>query len=170
MNRPLASVLVTVLCLAGCATYRQNLVLEPVGPPSAPTSAAGSAGSLVVFSAFEAGGTGDPERARHTSYKLFTDDGKLLQAVRNNSGTAVDDPTLVELVPGTYRVVARANGHGLVTVPVVVAANRVTTVHLEGGGPAPDLVTLTAANAVRLPDGQRVGWRAASTNSGPASR
>lgn len=164
MNRPLAPLLAAVLWLAGCAAYQQNLVLEPVGPRPTQPSSTGTQGSLVVFSAFETDTNLDPEYARHSRYKIFTDDGKLLQTVRNDSGTRFEGPVSVELAPGSYRVVARANGYGPVTVPVVIAANQVTTVHLEGDGSSPDQASLTPTNAVRLPDGQRVGWRAAPAN------
>ena len=54
-------------------------------------------------------------------------------------------------------MVARANGYGTVTVAVVVAANRVTTVHLEGG--SSDETADNQNDTVRLPDGNMVGWR-----------
>jgi len=64
------------------------------------------------------------------------------------------------LPAGTYRVVARANGYGIVTVPVVIEKNQVTTVHLEGGGSWENEVARSQSDAVRLPDGRIVGWRA----------
>jgi hypothetical protein len=54
---------------------------------------------------------------------------------RNDNGTSWEGPAEVQLPPGKYRVVARANGYGTVTVPVTVAAKQTTTVHLEGGTP-----------------------------------
>jgi hypothetical protein len=41
----------------------------------------------------------------------------------------------VKLPAGQYLVTARASGYGYVTVPVVIAADRNTIVHLETGSP-----------------------------------
>ena len=61
------------------------------------------------------------------------------------------------LAPGKYRVVAHANGYGTVTVPVVIDATHVTTVHLNGG--SSDETADNQNDTVRLPDGNVVGWR-----------
>ena len=164
MNRPLAPLLAAALWLTGCDDYQQNLVLAPVGPRPVQPASTGTQGSLVVFLAFETDPNLDPEYARHSRYKIFAEDGKLLQVVRNDSGIHYQGPVSVELAPGSYRVVARANGYGPVTMPIVIAANQVTTLHLEGDGSSPDQASLTPANSVRLPDGRRVGWRAAPAN------
>ena len=150
------------LLLPGCATNRSGLVLDSVGPSPEYSSAAGSGGSLVVFSAFDTSlrFSDDPYRKRCTDYKLFSDDGKLLRMVHNDSDTLLEGPVSVALPAGRYRVSARANGYGSVTVPVVILAQRTTTVHLEGGASWPDRTTLASSNPVRLPDGQIIGWRA----------
>jgi hypothetical protein len=165
MNTPwgLAPLLAAVL-FAGCASTRDSLVLAPVGPPPDMAAASASTGSLVVFSAFERNAPlppGPDYRRRYSDYRILSADGQLVQTVSNDTGSAVGAPLEVKLAPGTYRVVAPANGYGVVTVPVVVVAARTTTVHLEGG--------LTRASdqagdaAVRLPDGRVVGWRAQET-------
>jgi len=153
--------------LSGCASAQHGLTLNPVGPPSVQPTAANDTGTLVVFSAYDvtAAGVGDYEHRRHYSdYKIFSPDGKLLQTVHNDSNTVLREATRVKLPAGTYRVVAKANGYGMVTVPVVIEKNEVTTVHLEGGGSWPNESAFTQANAVRLPDGQIVGWRAPEEN------
>jgi hypothetical protein len=66
---------------------------------------------------------------------------------------------------GPYRVAARANGYGEVIVPVVIRANQVTTVHLEGSPAWPNGRELTKSDPVRLPDGEMAGWRARSDTS-----
>jgi hypothetical protein len=50
--------------------------------------------------------------------------------------------------------VAQANGYGTVPVPVVIRADQVTTVHLEGGASWPNNAALVGSNPVRLPDGK----------------
>ena len=86
-------------------------------------------------------------------------DGRLLKKIHNNDDTMLQRPVGVGLPAGKYSVQARANGYGLVSVPVMIQAGRNTVVHLEGGSnfgnhPAND------TNMVRLPDGRIVGWRA----------
>jgi hypothetical protein len=152
--------------LLGCATGRNGLALDTVGPPlSQPTAANSTNGTLVVYSAYEVNAdfnSRDPYRPEYSDYKIFTADGKLLQRVHNNSGTILQDPVAVGLPPGKYRVSARANSYGYVTVPVIVEAQQSTILHLEGGSSWPNESAFNQTNAVRLPDGQIIGWKAAS--------
>ena len=73
----------------------------------------------------------DEYRPRYTDYKILTGPGEFLQVVHNDSGTLMQKPARVRLPAGDYRVVAWANGRGLVTVPVVIAAQQLTLVHLD---------------------------------------
>jgi len=149
--------------ISGCAGDGHPLVLDPVGPRPLQPVVVNSNGSLVVYSAFDVladFNSVDPERRRHTDYRILSEDGRLLQKVNNDTRTILEGPVAVALPAGNYRVVARAQGYKLVTVPVVIAANRVTTVHLEGGDSWPNKAAFNGTNAVRLPDGRIVGWRA----------
>jgi hypothetical protein len=159
--------LATVALLSGCASQRPALVLDPVGPAPVPAGVAGSSGTLMVFSAFRQGANfnGPPYRRQYTDYKILSPTGKLLQWVRNDGGTLVAAPKPVALPTGTYRVVARANGYGEITVPVVIRPNQATLVHLEGSASWPDRKQLAASNPVRLPDGEIAGWRASVDRS-----
>ena len=121
----------------------------------------------MVFSAFRQGAdfSAPPYRREYTDYRILSSDGKLLQWVRNDGGALEAAPKPVALPTGTYRVVARANGYGEVTVPVVIRPNQVTTVHLEGSPSWPDRKQLAASNPVCLPDGEIAGWRASPDSS-----
>jgi len=149
--------------LAGCAQTGQTLVLEPVGPPPASFAQPSTAnGTLVVYSAFSVNfdfNARDPYHQEYSDYRIFSQDGKFLQRVHNDSGFDWSSPAVVSLPAGRYRVVAQANGCGVVTVPVQVEANQITTVHLEGDSSWPNKNPSLKANAVRLPDGRFVGWR-----------
>ena len=79
--------------------------------------------------------------------------------------TILQDPAPVELPAGKYRVVANANGYGQVTIPVIIEAQQTTVLHLEGGGSWLNEAEFNQTNAVRLPDGQIVGWRTAAEHS-----
>jgi hypothetical protein len=153
--------------LSGCASDRSGLVLDPVGPPPGQSSTTSSStnGTLVVYSAYDVDANWnarDPRRPVYSDYKIFSPDGNLLRAVHNNSGTILQDPVPVELPVGKYRVMANANGYGRITIPVVIEAHQTTVLHLEGGGSWPDESVFNQTNAVRLPDGQIIGWKSAS--------
>jgi hypothetical protein len=156
-----------VILLTGCATGKSNLVLDPVGPAPARAPAVQTTdGTLVVYSAYVTHADSsvlDPDVPEHSDYEIFTADGKLLRRVHNNWGGMLQDAEPVELPAGTYRVFARASRFGMVTVPVVIEAQKRTVLHLEGDNDWLDKSVVNARNAVRLPDGQIIGWRAAST-------
>jgi hypothetical protein len=119
---------------------------------------------LVVFSAYDQDAHFNdlPYRRVHSDYSILTTDGKLLQTVHNDNGTSAGGPKEVLLPAGRYQVVARANGYGAVTVPIVIGTHQTTTVHLEGGNPCGNMAPSGQANPVRLPDGEIAGWRASS--------
>lgn len=156
------SLLAAVVLIEGCVAQPRDLVLDPIGPPGSPLAGAGSNGTLRVFSAFDphADFNALPYLRHYTGYKITRPDGQLVQTVHNDDTTLSASPCKVELPPGAYSVVARANGYGVVTVPVIIRAGQVTTVHLEGGSSWQNRPQLSQSNPVRLPDGEIVGWRA----------
>jgi hypothetical protein len=160
------SVVTVSALLSGCATGN-SLVLGTVGPIPAQTAVGNSSnGTLVVYSANKVNADfnmRDPNGHEYSDYVIFTTDGKILQRIHNNSGTFLQDPAQVELPPGKYRVVARANGYGHATVPVIIASQQTTVLHLEGDFHWPDESVFNQTNAVRLPDGNIVGWKSASS-------
>jgi hypothetical protein len=168
MKRIVSPLALLALCaaaaLTGCVQGRRPLVLDTVGPAMANHSVVETNGSLVVFSAF------DPTphfsslsyRIYYTDYRVLSEDGTLLQSVQNDTGTALEGPKTVSLPPGKYCIVARANGYGRVTVPVLIEARRTTTVHLEGSAASETGASAVHEELVRLPDGRIVGWRGGS--------
>lgn len=153
------------ILLSGCATGKGGMAPAAVGPaPARPTAVNSTDGTLVVYSAYAVNADfnrRDPYRSEYSDYEIYTTAGKLLQRVHNDSGTVLQDPVPVELPVGKYCVVARANGYGHVTIPVVIGAGQNTVLHLEGRDSWPDPAAFNQTNAVRLPDGQVIGWRAA---------
>jgi hypothetical protein len=151
---------------SGCATGKDDLVLDTAGPSPDQAQANNSTnGTLVVYSAFKRNadfGSRAPNSPEYSDYKIFTTDGEILRKVHNNSGTILQDAVPVELSPGKYHIMTHANGYGrYVVVPVVIAAGQTTILHLEGGGFWPDESAFNKTNAVRLPDGLVIGWKAA---------
>jgi len=158
-----ASVLVLAGWLTGCASAHHEVVLQPVGPPPGASEAASSEGSLVVYSAQNSAPdfNQSPYRRSYTDYEVLSADGTtVVRKVHNDTGKMVEGPARVSLPVGSYRVVARANGYGTVTVPVVIKGNQVTTVHLEGSVWWPARSPIHESNPVRLPHGEIAGWRA----------
>jgi len=166
-NSILALGAVVLVVATGCSTFQpETLVLDNVGPdPSAAADLTATNGTLEVYSAYRAGADfniRDDYRHEFSSYQILTANGKRLQMVINDSGTILQRPATVPLAPGQYRVVARANSYGEVTVPVTIATGQNTVVHLEGGVRWPGSLGLNETNSVRLPDGEIVGWRGQS--------
>ena len=154
-----------ILAGVGCATHHGDLVLERVGPAQESQTHAKSEGSLVVYSALDQSPhfNGSDYHTWYSGYEVMSEDGRVVKKVTNDTGTVVEGPAEVKLPPGKYRVKARANGYGLVTVPVLIESERLTTVHLDGGERWTGDNAIAKSNAVRLPRGGVVGWRA-STN------
>ncbi len=153
---------VAALGTVGCAQARVQTVAELVGPAPEVSVTADhrAAGTLMVYSAFETNSLGaspfDDIRP-HTAYELLSESGTLLQKIDNREGGLDEGPTAVKLAPGVYRVIARANGHGAVSVAVKVEDHRVTSVHLDGEG-----ASIADQNkAIHLASGETIGWSAA---------
>jgi len=163
-----AGLVASGIFLAGCGTGYNNMTLDTVGPVPATASLAttsGDKGTLVVYSAYKRNAdfnSRDPHREEYSDYRIFTADGRPFLNIHNNSGTILEGPASVSLAPGKYRVFARANGYGYVTVPTIVETGQTTTLHLEGGGSWANTTMFNQTNAVRLPDGKIVGWKTAS--------
>jgi len=155
---------------AGCfSTPQRGLVLDPIGPPPVHASGPGLQGSLVVFSAFDPAPdpTGDPYRHPYSNYRIYSKDGKIVQRVHNDNHALFDAPKEVPLPVDSYRVVAHANGYGIVTVPVVIRPGQRTTVHLEGSPAWADKAAFADSNPVCLPHGEIAGWRADTGSTSP---
>src|SRR5439155_10513990 len=96
---------------SGCAFKGQNVVLAPVGPPLLVEASRGAReGTLAVYTALDIGTPGEPDHARyHSDYRIYSLDGRSLKYVRNRVATYSEDPVVVSLPPGRYKVVARAS-------------------------------------------------------------
>jgi hypothetical protein len=150
--------------LAGCAGMRSDLVLDTAGPmPGQAPPAASGPGTLIVYSAGKVNAdfnASDPSRREYSDYRILNADRKLVKRVHNATEDVLEAPVSVELSPGKYFVVARSNGYGVVTVPVIIAPAQQTILHLDGHWPNES--SFNQNNAVRLPDGEIVGWKSAS--------
>jgi hypothetical protein len=147
------------LLLAGCSLNKSMLVLDPVGPPPAAVGQTNLPGTLIVYSAFSPHGSPGIDRPVYTSYQLLQE-GQPPRRMKNDPMNALGGPLPATLQPGTYTVVAKANGFGKVKVPVTIRGGQTTVVHLEQGGSWPNREEIIKTGASCLPDGRVVGWRA----------
>ena len=156
--------LLTLVCLgwlcASCATHR-HLVLDPVGPPSAtsPLDFVGT-GFLKVYSATETREVGKfINYYPHTPYTIYSTNGQKFRWIENSVAFIDESPALVRLPAGAYTIEAKDDDYGRVVVPIVIKGGDTTIVYLEARK-LPSGEALSPTNAVRLPNGRLVGWRA----------
>jgi hypothetical protein len=88
-------------------------------------------GYLKVYSASDEVRNGDVRYFPHTSYVIYTINGKLFKNVKNHRSTDDEVPELVSLPVGRYTVVARSVRDGYVRMYVVVEEDQQTILHLD---------------------------------------
>lgn len=115
--------------VTGCSTTVP--VLDRVGPAPSKVSRSVAEGRIVVYSATETHPDGDNTYYYpHTSYTIYTPDGKRFKWVENHIGLNDQSPTLVTLPAGHYDVHAQSD-FGPVIVPVLIKPFKTTEVNLE---------------------------------------
>ena len=99
------------------------------GPPDHGTGLA--EGYLLVYSATDEVSDGDLPFNPHSSYLIYTLDGKLFKSVENHMSRSDEIPDIVRLPAGSYIVDARSTNNGYVRVRVVIKSNRQTVLDLD---------------------------------------
>ena len=164
-----------VVCLFGCASSAPLTVSGPVGPAPTERAKASASSSLQVYSARvrapvdlnkeeflwnnDFGKNDFLYEPAHSDYTICTQDGKVFKHVRNAQDPNDPQPAVVPLPPGNYEVKAKARDLGVVTIPVVVEAGKLTKVNLQRGR-NPVVESVARSNAVLLDGYLIVGWRA----------
>jgi hypothetical protein len=98
------------------------------------TSGQLSQGSLVVYSATDEFEDGDVPYYAHSSYTIYTADGKLFKDVENHISRSDEIPEVVTMPAGSYLIEARSQRDGYVRVPVVIKSGRQTILDLDSRG------------------------------------
>ena len=62
----------------------------------------------------------------HSSYSIYTTDGKFFKNVENHISRSDEIPALVTLPAGSYTIEARSENRGYVHLPIVITAGRRT--------------------------------------------
>ena len=87
-----------------------------------------SQGYLAVYSATDQFDDGGVLYYAHSSYSIYTIDGKFFKNVGNHISRSDEIPALVMLSTGSYTVEVRSESRGYVRVPIVVTAGQRTVV------------------------------------------
>jgi hypothetical protein len=87
-------------------------------------------GYLLVYSATDEFSDGDLVFNAHSSYLIYTTDGKLFKSVENHMSRSDEIPERVSLLAGSYIVEARSANNGYVRVRVVIKPSRLTLLDL----------------------------------------
>ena len=91
-------------------------------------------GYLLVYSATDEVSDGELPFNPHSSYLIYTADGKLFKSVENHMSRSDEIPDIVRLPPGFYIVEARSANNGYVRVRVVIKPSRQTVLDLDSTG------------------------------------
>jgi hypothetical protein len=83
-------------------------------------------GYLLVFSATDQFDDGGTFYYPHSSYSIYTADGKYFKNIENHISRSDEIPTLVTLPAGSYTVEVRSEVHGYIRLPIVITARRRT--------------------------------------------
>jgi hypothetical protein len=88
-------------------------------------------GYLLVYSATGEFSDGDLIFNAHSSYSIYTTDGKLFKNVENHMSRSDEIPELVTLPVGSYTIEARSESEGYVRVRVIIRGGLRTVVDLD---------------------------------------
>ena len=99
------------------------------GPPDHGTRL--TEGYLLVYSATDEVSDGDLTFNPHSSYLIYTPNGKLFKSVENHMSRSDEIPDIVKLPAGSYIVEARSSNNGYVRVRVVIKPSRQTVLGLD---------------------------------------
>ena len=88
-------------------------------------------GYLLVYSATDPFDDGDLVFNAHSSYSVYTPDGKLFKNVENHISRSDEIPELVTLPVGSYTIQARSERQGYVRVSVVIRTGQHAVLHLD---------------------------------------
>ncbi|PZR74282.1 MAG: hypothetical protein DLM52_09700 [Chthoniobacterales bacterium] len=152
------------MLLTSFASAQPTIVSAPVGPRPPGLHEGDYIGFLTVYSATEQHPNGDNTYANvHTDYRIYAADGRLFKQVRNSLSPTDETPERMTLPKGSYVVVAQSETMGTVHIPVVIQTGKATDLRLERVKDwKPTAISARDSDYVRLPNGQIIGYRAAS--------
>lgn len=90
-------------------------------------------GQLTVYSATDRSEDGGLEYYAHSSYAIYTADGRLFKRVENHLSATDETPDTVSLPIGSYIVEARSENDGYVRIPITIKKGQRTSLDLDLG-------------------------------------
>jgi hypothetical protein len=135
LSKAVLLIVPSVLCLGG-STAAQAGDRDPLSPGAVRPGnwnyhAESRQGYLKVYSASDVVRDGDTRYFPHSSYVIYTIDGRLFKNVKNHLSADDEIPEIVSLPVGSYRVVARSEGNGYVRMLVVIKEDQETILNLD---------------------------------------
>jgi len=122
-------------CLSGPtaaqAGGKDPLSPGPVRPGNLDYRTESPQGYLKVYSATDRFKDGDARYFPHSSYAIYTIDGRLYENVRNHRSADDEVPEAVALPVGTYTVVARSERGGYAGMLVVIKEGKQVVLNLD---------------------------------------
>ena len=136
ITRSVAKTALVIVCCTSALTIaqagaRDASFARAVRPGTQDYRIGAAEGYLLVYSATDEFEDGDLLFYAHSSYSIYTADGKLLKNVENHMSRSDEIPQLVTLAPGSYTVEARSGKNGYLRVPVQIKPGRQTIVDLD---------------------------------------
>jgi len=130
-----ASLLVSLGLVSGNVAIAKagsdRLVIGPERPRTFGYGTTSGEGYLFVYSATGESSDGDLAFYPHSSYVIYTGNGKFVKNVENHMSRGDELPELVRLAPGFYTVEPQSAKDGYVRIQVVIKAGRRTILDLE---------------------------------------
>ena len=148
----------SLLVLTACSFHSKPPLIQSIGPAPRANTNPGPDGCLVVYSAWS--NFVDPgSSGHHSRFTISADDGAMSKEIINHLDRFDEGPVRLALPAGGYHVRARSAHFGRVNVPVLIKERQITFVWLDGSF-HPEAPSARESNAVKLPDGEIVGWSA----------
>ena len=128
-------IVLLALCLSGStatqAAGNELLSPGPVRPGNLDYRTELPQGYLKVYSATDEFNDGDARYFPHSSYAIYTIDGRLFENVKNHRSAGDEVPEVVALPVGTYAVVARSQRGGYAGMLVVIKEGQQAILDLD---------------------------------------
>lgn len=136
------TILKTIFLIAQTGLYFSGPTIVQAGDKSAVSLGFVSAGHLdygterpqgylTVYSATDRTEDGDLPYYAHSSYAIYTIDGRLFKRVENHLSSTDETPELVSLPVGSYVIEARSEKDGYIRIRVMIGERRRTILNLD---------------------------------------
>ena len=121
-----------LLCLAVAQAGPRDPLYLGIVRPGLDYRSEPAQGYLTVYSATDRFDDGGVPYYPHSSYSIYTTDGKFFKRVENHISFSDEVPDLVKLPIGSYTVEARSENEGYLRIHIVVTPGMQKVLDLDG--------------------------------------